>query len=293
MIHIEDTELEIASLVCSDDFERRLGEKHVADLAESIRDIGLINKPWVRASDMKVICGEDRIAAHCLLNRDFVEVRVVECSDEEFDKVRMAENRYRRSPEQVKELVEAIEAKLEAQEEVVSLGYEVEEERRPGRPKTIHGTAVEEAAKQLGTTPNAVRKKLARAVEADKNAPPFETWGREAPEKIVKDARRAYEALTNAYSKITSAMAIITDMQKANVLTDGAGSELWSGLQVIAGEIRDARPTALCPYCKGVKAAQKKCGQCRVTGFVPEWKADQAPAKLKEHPAAVDSELGF
>lgn len=293
MIHIEDTTIEIASLVCSDDFERRLGEKHVAELAESIRDIGLINRPWVRASDMKVICGEDRIAAHCMLNCDFVEARVVECTDEEFDKVRMAENRYRRSPEQVKELVEAIEAKLEEQEEAVSLGVEVEEERRPGRPKTIHGTAVEEAAKQLGTTPNAVRKKLARAVEADKNAPPFETWGREAPEKIVKDARRAYEALTNAYSKITSAMAIITDMQKANVLSDSVANDIWQNLHSAAEFAKSMRPEALCPWCKGDKKFAKKCGFCLATGSVNAYKANQAPANLKEHPAAVDSELGF
>lgn len=298
MIHIEDTELEIASLVCSDDFERRLGEKHVAELAESIRDIGLINKPWVRASDMKVICGEDRIAAHCMLGKDFVEVRVVECTDAEFEKVRIAENRHRRSPEQVKELVEAIEGRLSvmesidrdhpADEEMESLGIEVEgPARRPGRPKTIHGTAVEEAAKQLGTTPNAVRKKLARAVEAEKNAPPFETWGREAPEKIVKEARRAYEALTSAYSKITSAMSIITDMQKANVLSDSVANDIWQNLQSAAEFAKNMRPEALCPWCKGDKKLAKKCGYCLATGAVNAYKANQAPANLKEHPAAV------
>lgn len=318
MIHIEDTELEISTLVCSDDFERRLGEKHVADLAESIRDIGLINKPWVRASDMKVICGEDRIAAHCLLNRDFVEARVVECTDDEFEKVRLAENRYRRSPEQVRELVEAIEQRIEAE----SLGVEVTDtmtfangssiefvgdadepyqssgfdpytpdKRGPGRPKTTRGAAVEEAARQLGTTPNAVRKKLERATPKEKEGPPFETWGREPSEKIVKDARRAYEALTNAYSKITSAMAIITDMQMANIVTDDFGLRTWDELKLIADSLKVLRPAALCPYCKGQKLLIRKCQQCRVLGFVTAAKANNAPAELKERPS--DVELGF
>lgn len=310
MNRIEQTMIGIDLLRCSDSFEQRLGQFHVASLAESIRECGIIHPPVVRASDYQVIAGEDRIAAHVLLNRDEVLVDLVECTDEEVETIREHENLHRRSatPAEVKALVEQLEEEAVEEVETVVTGIDfgfqdhlveatvdtgtgellkVETVKR-GRPKTARGAAVEEAANKLGVTTNAVYKKLQ---QAKKDGPPFETWGREVDPKLVADAAESYKSITHVVDKLNLAhQALLHCMKKAHVVDEDAAEWLVEIADVI-DNARAARPVGLCPYCKGVAA---KCHHCRDTKLLLSGRAHAVPPELKEPKAiATEDVMGF
>jgi ParB-like chromosome segregation protein Spo0J len=82
---------------------------HVQALADSIKEVGLLHYPMLRQSDLRVIHGEDRIAAHYLSEIIDVPCTLVECSDEELLTIRKHENAHRRD-ESAAELLARVEA---------------------------------------------------------------------------------------------------------------------------------------------------------------------------------------
>lgn len=301
MNRIEQTTLGIDLLRCSESFESRLGKVHVAKLAESIRDTGLIHPPVVRASDFEVIAGEDRVAAHVLLNRDEVLVDLVECTDEEVEAIRAAENSHRRphTADEVAALVAKLEAENEAVEEVETsvLGDEFEEETqwnlnpedakdvlwvdvsngervppakamemveaaKPGRPPTPHGTAVIEAAEKLEVSPSTVYKKLR---DAARSGPPFETWGREANPKVVARAAESYKAITTICDILRKAHAKVLRADKWGTLNAAIACDMESEIKAMIETLELKRPIALCPDCF---AQDDDCHICNGLGYV-------------------------
>lgn len=295
MNRIEQTTLGIDLLRCSESFESRLGKVHVAKLAESIRDTGLIHPPVVRAKDFEVIAGEDRVAAHVLLNRDEVLVDLVECTDEEVEAIRAAENRHRRphTADEVAALVAKLEAENEAVEEVETFldpeaklpdgfyGPDAdddyssmrkffsservplpEEEPKPGRPPTPHGTAVIEAAEKLDVSPSTVYKKLR---DAARSGPPFETWGREASPKVVARAAESYKAITTICDILRKAHAKVLRADKWGTLNAAIACDMESEIKAMIETLELKRPIALCPDCF---AQDDDCHICNGLGYV-------------------------
>lgn len=317
MKRIEQTPVFIESLYCSDEFHTRLQKPHVSRLADSIKAHGLIHPPVVRASDMQVIAGEDRIAAHHLLGLDEVLVDLVECSDEEVTALREEENDKRRSPAEVKamvdglaasyiggdatplestphsvpgheDLVEEVESWLDPSQTDPQEGVDTrfdngwlgpstephsaivgEPPKRPrGRPKGQKSKAIEETAKKLGVTPNAVRKKIAR-VEPEGDAPPWNDWGREKPE-IQEKAAAAYRLINRARSQVLSAMKSVTIAGKALAISDADTTETWEALKKTGERLASLRPTMLCGWCKGQPKVMKGCAACNGMGYLAE-----------------------
>ena len=302
MNRIEQTTIGIDLLKCSDSFESRLGKVHVAKLAESIRDTGLIHPPVVRATDFEVIAGEDRVAAHVLLNRDEVLVDLVECTDEEVEAIRAAENGHRRphTADEVAALVAKLEAEKEAVEEVETWvaneaddfangltdrgpqsgvddepitteeAWEHVEEfgvggngpAKPGRPPTTHGTAVIEAAEKLEVSPSTVYKKLR---DAARSGPPFETWGREANPKVVARAAESYRAITTICDILRKAHTKALRADKWGTLNAAIACDMESEIKAMIETLELKRPIALCPDCF---AQDDDCHICNGLGYV-------------------------
>lgn len=71
-----------------------IGNDGVAELAESIKEIGLINAIQVKKVNSKyeIIAGQRRYLAHKYLEKDEIECRVINKSEEENEEIKLSEN---------------------------------------------------------------------------------------------------------------------------------------------------------------------------------------------------------
>lgn len=274
--------VKIADLLCSPDFADRVDRPHVKALAESIRELVLIHPPMVRQSDGKVAAGEDRIAAHCVLERDEVRVTLIGCSDEELEAIRAAENKHRRADVSSEQLLAMVEetAAFEA------LEPPNDEPAKPGRPKERRTEAIEAVADETGRSPEAVRKAVERA--ASKRAvASIEQWGTEQPEEWLAPIVAQRVALTNASDKIRAAMAELTRMQRKSPIDEDTSWRIHSELQAKASAIRLMRPACVCAWCKNRGDHVVECTACSGRGFLTEEQAAMVPEELKDPTRAM------
>lgn len=295
--YIERAVVSISMLQCGDDFERRLAKKSVKDLADSVDQVGgFIHPPVVRASDMQVIAGEDRVASRIIRGHEEVTVDLVECSDEEVALMREHENVFRRNvpPADVKAMVEQLETMTADEQGAPALAElfgdgpseDTKAEKRPrGRPKTARGKAIDATAEQLGTSTNAVRKKLQRA--KDDIVAPFEAWGRDVDHKLIDGAARSYRAITLLCNRISGVMVELTTAQKGASLPDVVANEEYEALRATMMRLRGSRPVALCPWCKGDTKLLRQCAACNSTALLQESLLDSVPKTLRNPAVAM------
>jgi hypothetical protein len=143
----------------------------VVELAESIgKRTGKrpIHLPTVEYPSKELLSGADRMAAQLILGYRSVWVQPVsQLTPQERRDIVRDENLHRRVVDRdvlIRQRVEEAAAEIEA----ARLLEEVE--RKPGRPKSAKGEAREVVARQLGTTPDAIRVAEARAVAAHVHA---------------------------------------------------------------------------------------------------------------------------
>lgn len=294
----------ISSLVCGDGFEARLERPHVRALADSIKRLGgehpvngVIHHPVVRASDNKVGAGEDRIAAMCLLDQDNMLVSLVECSDEELEAMREAENKFRRNvvPAELLAMVESRAEELEADEFDIDDHCGPEESTRridsaknmlaqPGRPMSPRGEAIREVAAEVGRSPDAVRKSAERAAKRAK-AESFETWGTTQPKHWTERVSKLKRELENTADKLRAAMAALTRAEMVEKLP----AEMWQlheQLKLAASRCKLQSPACVCAYCKNMTDRPEVGGACEACGGRGYLTAEQealVPAELRVH----------
>lgn len=295
-----DAYVAIANLECSPGFEERTRKPHVIALAESIRDTVLINAPMVRERDSKVAAGEDRIAAYCVLDRPEIRVTLVECSDEELEAIRSAENKFRRSDISAEELLARVEAMAPqasapcecCQGETVATDSGAEcvicgwRQRAPGdqaplvgpgRPKKARTVAMEAVAAETGRSHESVRKATERAA-ARRDKASIELWGTEQPAEWLEPIQAQRRLLTGASDKVTAAMASLTRLQTRSPIDDALSHELHLALQEKAHAIRALRPACVCAWCKNTVP---DCTACGGRGYLTESQAAMVPEELK------------
>lgn len=282
--------VKIADLLCSPDFADRVDRPHVKALAESIRDLALIHPPMVRQSDGKVAAGEDRIAAHCVLERDEVRVTLIGCSDEELEAIRAAENKHRRadvSADQLLAMVEDMTVTIGPLPDGFTVGPgEIQVVREPGRPKERRTEAIEAVADETGRSAEAVRKAVERA--ASKRAvASIEQWGTAQPEEWLAPIVAQRVALTNASDKIRAAMAELTRMQRKSPIDEDTSWRIHSELQAKASAIRMMRPACVCAWCKNRGDYVVECTACSGRGFLTEEQSAMVPEELKDPTRAM------
>ncbi len=294
----------IADLLCSPSFADRLKQPHVIALAESIRDTVLINPPMVRQSDGKVAAGEDRIAAHVILDREFVRATLIECDDDELEAIRKAENKHRRVELSAEELLARVEALGVAQAEPTTISFSTvlpddsyptratldaaREAMRegPGRPKERRTVAIEAVAEDTGRSADAVRKAVERA-KAKREVTSIELWGTEQPAEWLEPVLAQRVSLTGASDKLRAAMAELTRMQKKSPIDDKVSWELHEALQARAHLIRSLRPACVCAWCKNRGDYVAECTACGGRGFLTEEQLVMVPEELKNPHVAM------
>jgi hypothetical protein len=293
MQDIDVRDVRLDALTCSDDFDKRLVQTHVIKLADSIRKLGLIHYPLVRmGATLEVIAGEDRVAACVLLNLDSVTCRLVSCTDAEVLELREAENRDRRNHTGT-ELAELVQKKLETLPPPAALTPE----KHVGRPKLEKTLALEEVAEEAGISKDAARKKIERAQKKaqraqeagdapEASAPPFETWGRAVDPVLLAETAEAHRALTDAASKVSTALGRLTAIQNKALIRDGLANQLAELLKEASRSLRHARPAALCAWCKGQPDLRKGCAACLGAAYLLEANMGSVPAELK-YPQAI------
>ena len=141
-------------------FGKRKKADHVKELAKSIDRSGVIALPVISTTN-ELIAGGDRLAALMLNGVKSHDVRVVEGTVTELAILQVEENLRRRvdnRDELIARYVDLVEAGSTAQLPVAVTG-------NAGRPKSTRGAAREHVARELGTTPEAVRSAEKRAAE--------------------------------------------------------------------------------------------------------------------------------
>lgn len=278
----------ISKLKLPGDIRARQKKPHVERRAGSIKRIGLISLPVVNAETMELIAGRDRIAALLANGTKAVEVRLFSGTADELREVELAENIERRNDDQdVKEYVDLVEKRLKAEREAAGgqdiSGQADQKSSGPGRKKTTRGEAREEVAAALNKSPEAVRahEKRAEAKAAPNNEflppepdgpppPPVDTFGLPLlADGESEELCAIQDACTSADSFLRRASAALAPIQGTKL--GGALYQVLVRLVHDAGaEIRRARPTSVCPFCKRIPSRVSTCAAChhRIPGFV-------------------------
>ena len=267
----------VSTISLPSDVKRRQKMPHVIELAKSIAELGEepIHAPTIANRTRKLIAGRDRMAALLINGVKACWVRVVEGTAQELADLEVDENLHRRHDnrdELIARRVAKVEAQVEAELPDTASG-------KSGRPKTTRGQARERVARELGTTPEAIRAAENRAAQADAEPPmprqvlpPVETWGipdAYFPQGELDAIRKVQAAIDAADGKLRAAQSAIA------ALKEGCGQVghrlhalLYEQLHQVSDAVRRARVSYVCPYCKYVPTLRPTCSGCAGIGFV-------------------------
>lgn len=269
-------EVTLATIHLPGDFKKRLDAPHVAERAKSISSSGLIHEPLVRRKGKKweVIAGLDRVAAHFVAQKDTVSVKVVECTDEEVQRIRREENVQRRHDK---------EEQSRLMGELLEQYTEEELEAEPEKPKKARVRARERVAAELGLATETIRKKEWEAEqETVPTGPPIKTLGMSLSADFSKKVALAQSYLDAAEGDLKRAQSRITTMGKELGLAfpQARLERLREEIHAQASHCRGLRPVSLCPWCKGLDGVQENCAACFGTAFITKSQEQAVPKEL-------------
>lgn len=264
--------IRIAAIKLPGNFATRRAAPEVAERAESIKRLGVINLPVIDGDTGRLLAGHDRIAALMELGEKTVEVRTWQGTEQEFREVQIAENLHRRHDDKAALTAELVRIREGELPDAASNNSP----RRPGRPKLPRTLARESVAREQGTTVEAVRKAESRdaakkappPIGPEKEPPPVETWGNPMHDADAAVVRRQHAAIDAVDSALRRALALSRD------LASFSGMSLWvdylgKRIQALSEGVRAKRYKYLCPACKG------ECLECTWCGQVGLLRADQ------------------
>jgi hypothetical protein len=276
-------QLPLSKLKLPGDIKARMSRPRVEDLANSIQLLGdePINALTVEKDGLVLIAGRDRTAALMKLGVKKVWCHIaVEMTEEDRADIEMFENLHRRQDNRddlIARRVKRVEGELLDKMSDNS-------PRQPGRPKSTKAAAREVVARELDTTPEAVRAAEKRAEQAtaedmaDDGAPcvhvdvppPVETWGVPVEHLAQEFAsvRIAQEAMRAADRHMQQAQRALSALEDGGGIAGQLHSRLYGGVHATAAQLRASIPSALCPYCKGLANRRATCGGCGGLGYV-------------------------
>jgi hypothetical protein len=273
--------VKVSALVLPGDIKARQKQPHVIELAESIRErTGKrpIHLPTIEYPSKVLKIGGDRVAAQLLNGVKSLWVQPVsQATPKEWRDMIRDENLHRRVSDRDELVLQRVTERA-AEIEAERASSEADGPRAPGRPKTAMGEAREQVARELGTTPDAIRVAAARA-EADEeivdkypDTPrqcPVETYGLQLVADEEADRIRAVQvAIDSADQFLRRAQAALAGLEVAGPTGWGVAQVLTMAVHKIACDVRAVRPTAVCPYCKHLPGWA--CRGCGGSGFVGE-----------------------
>lgn len=288
--------MEIRNMVLPGNFRKLQQTEAVKLRAKSVEALGLLQAPLVRKSDKQVVFGVRRLAACELAGRHLVEVRLVECSDEELGLLRAAENYDREHNEAaaaaaITDLVDYYTEQIRKEG-----GFPQPEEKR-GRPLTERGEARRRVAAATGKTENAVRQAEHRERQEKKRSEPvptisIATFGMEMDPDWIAEVAETVKVLEAVYQQLVTAQGAMTGLVKAELgmspmLLANVRNRIHDAASFLAGEL----PTSICPYCKGVVEGCATCAGFGVVGKRLVERSDQELLDSHELKVAVEGKI--
>lgn len=296
-------------------FKARLKEKHVRELADSIKESGLLEPIMVREKQggkkRHIVIGRDRLAALMLLDVKQHEVQLVQGTDLEIETATLEENLVRRRGDDYDAMIarlvdiraQQIQLEQEAREaeEIEAAAKNADkaagkkkEPAKAGRKKSTKASATEAVAKAINKTPEAVRQAAKRDAAAKKEAAApvktaadkLETWGLD----LTAEDQREFAAVVDVQEAMVEAMTEVKRAQKRLAAFEGlksvpkamAFSRTSPSFASTTEALKAAFPTAVCPYCALDRQRRLGCNGCGGSGYVgPVQLANIAPELKK------------
>jgi len=276
------------------DVRKRSKAAHVAELADDIRKLGdePIHAVTVRASDKRLLCGRDRMAALLILKAKSVWIHLVDCDEIEAADLEASENVHRRADNRAETLLAAVTAK----EALI----------RAREPRTMSqapqhsakAQARKEVARAAGVSTAAVKKAEQRAAAKDvpsdpagASSPPNDAPAGLPPPPIdllgtpQLKGNASYDFVRVVQVPLDEADKLLRQAQAVLKRLDGVAGfatvaqQLHAEVHRVASRVRSHRPWAICPWCKCLPALVKTCAGCERRGWVSEEVARRAPTE--------------
>ncbi len=284
----------ISGLRLPGDIAERATRKHVKELAESIREHGLQVPILVELGTMRLVAGRDRVAAHKALGLDQIEAVFVSGSESELEQIEIIENLQRRHDDKAELMVRYLDivrknvAARNSQTKSLTIAQGVK-----GRPVSDNGQALEEAARDLGTTAQTLRnaeRQVRREEAGEDDTPPLtpdvlclNTLGVVSDDlpAVLDTARLVQDAIDRSLRALAAATQALAPLREEETFSQSNLSELRERLITAKFAIAGARPAGICPYCKLTKL-RNDCGACGARGFVSELTFKASPNALRE-----------
>lgn len=252
------------------------------DLVDAIEAAGLIHEPVVRKSDMKIVCGFKRIAAHVVLKRKTMPIKFVEGTDDEVRLWFLQENAHRKRmtdserSSAIRETYEILrrmrdELPPPAEPETPVISEKTGLPKRGPKPNVAENEVRDETAKTLNVSRRTVDRSLAKPV-SDRKPPskppfPFETFGTEMNPEFLDGVEQVCRRIESMQGHLLSAAADLRllmndiDADVVNYPREVA-KHLHRLTQELSWRFGGAMPVALCWYCKGVGGLVEQCQGC-------------------------------
>lgn len=156
-----------------------------------------------------------------------------------------------------------------------------------GKPPSPRTRAIRILAKELKVSPDSLRKRLERdPAPAIRVGEPvtFDIWGLPPNDEFVERCKATAESLLEASGLVSRAKAAVTMLLKDPNLpvAELHFTGLLDDLTLVAKKLKDQRPIALCPYCKGLPGLQETCAACVTKGTLRAWDSSGVPPSLKD-----------
>lgn len=291
--------IKVSSLILPGDWRQILSSEESKARGESIMADGLIHEPVVRQLSKgrySIIAGRRRIAGMVQQGMEQIQVKVVDCTDDEADSWEEIENIERwHDPGEVALMRKRRLLRLQAKA--------IEEEGLA--PAKAKSKAIEKVAKEKGVKPESVvqaeyrqrrKEREEKAAEVQDGAVDIqiEDWNMDLSDdgpwlESVKDIQNTIDDIVG---RVRYAMNLMTRLGNDPRLPfpEGLCNRLRADLSDVASAVALARPTAVCPYCKLIEDVQARCAGCLTTG----WMGDlaQVPKELKSGDPAMVSHGG-
>ena len=282
-------ELALLRLPPGPTLEERQLAPHVRRMARSLvdPDVGELAPPVVDGNTMEVLDGGDRVAAHAFMGHTHVEVSLKRPTRRGRQKLLLAGNAERRhEPErQRRELVRLYELALADQaaaNQAPRMAAHAQAIGR-GRPRTPHGQAVREVAKQTGKRPDTVRKAIERHKQRTEGIAAAPIYDHELLAREFYDATWALDCLGEEPDEVTEVKATILKryIWQAQLFLSRAAGAVRSALEteyglrerhiaawlhdvaVLRARLEELAPAVLCVSCRG-----SGCMHCSGRGWL-------------------------
>ncbi len=281
----------LAKLNLPGDIKKYLDDPTTKSIKSTLGEFGIISEPVFRREGKKLtlITGRKRIAACMAEGVESIDIKVVECSDAQAEKLELIENACRRHDQEeqsrlMTELVDMFQLEV-----LVERTAAIDQPRvGGGRPKSARGEARDRAAAAAGTKPATVakaeqrQKAAAEAKAKEKANPPIDTMGIELGEDYLTEMRIIQGFVERSLQMLVQVQAAMTSLEGEDLnVSAGRVARVRDEAHNVATMLRDLLPYSVCPFCKVIEEVQDHCTACDKLGWVTKLQWEQAPDGLK------------